>query len=314
MSSTLPSSQIAASGPRYRASNAQTNSLNHLIPYEAFIDAIIGCCFRLKGLLRTELHYEVYAAESISDRNQKFEARAYSLRGLTPRERNYRVRNLGRASGHPSCIASLDQVGKKWLVFACCQDGLLSSPPKSHDPFYSTGEGYGRDDYESAFPSLDTCKPCGYKGTDKEGIKTDTAAVTYDHNFEKALEEELLTKRDAAQALDVVDRLRERVVAWFEPCPGGQKEIMKPGKQTKKKSPEQLQRASDRQRLKRQAKRLAKKSYVDSKTISGTIDRVAAPEVEHAWESKYNDLASNYFTEKRFFRIAQCIAMAMVED
>ncbi len=300
MYSILPSTQLAASGPRIGAPNAKTNSLNHLIPYEAFIDAILGGCLRLKGLLRTESHYEVYAAESLSDRNQKFEVRAYILRGLAPRERNYRIRNLKRASAHSSFIASLDQVGKKWLVFACCQDRLSSSPPKNHEPFCSTGEIYEREDDESAFPTLDTYKSCGYKGRDKEGSETDTTVVTYDHNFEKAFGDELLTKLEAfgeelltkleiAQALDVVDRLRERVMAWFEPCPGGQKDTMKLGKRTKTKSPEQLQRARDRQRLRRQAKRLAKAPYVDSQIASGTINRVAKPEVEHVSESKYND-------------------------
>ena len=142
------------SSPKFGTPNAKSTSLNHLLAPESFVDTILGACLRLKRLLRKEPHYEVYAADSLSDGNQKYEVRAYDLRGLSLKVRNYRIRNLKRASARSSCIGSFEQGGKQWLVFADAGANLVPEPFRDYGPPWSTKEEYDR-----AFPVLEPRRP-----------------------------------------------------------------------------------------------------------------------------------------------------------
>ena len=216
------------------------------------VDTILGACLRLKRLLRTEPHYEVYDAECLSDGAQKYEVRAYNLRGLSLKLRNYRIRNLKRASARSSCIGSLEQGGKKWLIFADPQADLIPEPSGDCSPLWST-----RGDYERAFPVLEPPRPHKPEQPEMEAFQDGEIVEEYDASFEKALEEEL-SKLDAHQALEVINRVRERLVASSKFCHNDHTVTPLSKKQKKMKSPEQAKRLRDRQRLSREKKRMAK--------------------------------------------------------
>ncbi|OCL03457.1 hypothetical protein AOQ84DRAFT_368356 [Glonium stellatum] len=86
------------------------------IPYEHFINAVLGGRFRLKGYLREESHGDVYAVEDLSFTGNKYEAKAYTLRGVSKTVYRYRIRNLKRLSSKSSFICSIDQNGEKYIV------------------------------------------------------------------------------------------------------------------------------------------------------------------------------------------------------
>ena len=259
--------------PIFETPNAKSISLNHLLAPESFVDTILGACLRLKRLLRTESHFDVYDAEYLSDNNQKYEVRAYNLRGLSPNLRNYRIRNLKRASARSSYIDTLEQGGKKWLVFA--EDGadLVPEPSRNCQPLWCTEE-----EYDLALPVLEPRKPHNTERPEKEALKDAVTLEAYDTSFEKALEAEL-SKITVYQALEVIDRVRERLVATSKSC--HYDDTVKPlsVKQKKTKSPEQAKRLRDRQRHSRQKTRMAKtalKLGANSDSFPKTLD--TAPE------------------------------------
>ena len=272
----LPSPQFAASDLRFGATNARKHSLNYLVPYESFIDTILGGCLRLKGFLRTEQHYEVYDAESLHDETQKYEVRAYDLRELPPKVRNYRIKNLKRASARSSCVGSLKQGGKKWLVFADVPADLVQQPFRNCGPTWCTKEEYAR-----AFPVTEPSRPYDPKKTEKKALQDGAVVEAYDPSIEKALEEELSQRLDARQTL--VDRVPERLVALSKPCHEDNEMIHLSEKQKKLKSPEQAKRLRDRQRLSRQERRKAKavlKMGETINTIPQTLDMTSGPPIE----------------------------------
>ena len=248
----MVSTRSEMSSPESVAPNAKSISLKHLLAYESFTDTILGACLRLKRLVRTESHYEVYDAESLSNGNQNYEVRVYNLRGLSLKVRNYKIRNLKRACARSSCIGSLEQGGKKWLVFADARADLVPEPSRDCGPLWCT-----KGEYDRTFPVLESRRPYNSEKTEKEALQDGLIVEAYDASFEKALEEEL-SKLDAYQALEVVDRVRERLVASFKPCHNGDKITPLSEKRRKIRSPEQAKRVSDRQRLSRQTRRRAK--------------------------------------------------------
>ena len=206
----LPSAPCAASGPGLGATNAKRKSLNHLIPYESFIDTILGGCLRLKGLLRNEPHYEVYVAGSLSDRDHKFVVRAYILRGLAVRVRDYKIRNLKRASARSSCIGSLDQGGKRRLAFTDSRVELAPEPFRDCGLLWRTKEEYDR-----AFPVLEPLKPYNSENTEKNTPQEETVVEACSARVEKAPEEEPLKHPGAYR---VIDGLCELLVTSFNSC------------------------------------------------------------------------------------------------
>ena len=274
----MVSTHTETSTPKFETPNAKIISLNHQLAYESFGDTILGACLRLKRLIRTETHYEVYDAESLSDGNQKYEVRAYNLRGLSLKVRNYRIRNLKRASARSSCIGSLEQGGKKWLVLADPQADLIPESSGACSPLWST-----RDEYERAFPVLESHKPDDSEKIEKEALQDRVVVEAYDVSFEKALEDELSKRLDAKQALEVIDRVRERLVASSKPCHPDDKIRPMSEKQKKPKSPEQAKRLRDRQRLSRQTKRRVKTALrlvANGDNMSQTVDTASEPPTE----------------------------------
>ena len=281
----LPSTQFAASGPRFGATDAKNNSLNHLIPYESFIDTILGGCIRLKGLLRTQPHYEVYAAESLSDVNQNFAGRAYILRGLSLRLRNYRIRNLNRAEARSSWIGSLEQGGQRWLVFADARVELVPEPFRDGGPLWCTEEEFDR-----AFAVLEPRRPYNSENVEEEAIQDGVVVEASDTSSETAREKKLSRRLDACQAPEVIHRLRKLLVANYY------KSTSLSEKRKKIKSPEQGKRLRDRQRLSRQTKRRAKAALetgANSDSMCQTLDITSGPRIEVFSGSESNNVATS---------------------
>ena len=234
----------------------------------------------------------MYDAESLFDGNQEYEVRAYNLRGLSLIVRNYKNRNLKRASARSSCIGSLEQAGKKWLVFADAGADLVPEPFRDCGPLWCTKEEYDR-----AFPVLEPRRPYNPESPEKEALQDGAVVEAYDPSFEKALEEELSKRLDAHQALEVIDRLRERLVASFKNFHHGDKSRPSSEKRKKIKSPEQAKRLRDRQWLSRLTKRMAKtalKSSANSDSISQPLDMTSGSPTDAFSGNENNQVAANH--------------------
>jgi hypothetical protein len=99
-----------------RSAEAQATSPDLVLPYENFIGAILGGAFRILKFLRSENQGDVYAIEDLSSTAIRYEAKAYILRGVPRRTRDYRVRNLKKLASKPSFICSFDQLGRKFVI------------------------------------------------------------------------------------------------------------------------------------------------------------------------------------------------------
>jgi hypothetical protein len=87
-----------------------------VLPYENFVGAILGASFRVLEFLRSENHGDIYALEDLSSTATRYEAKAYILRGVPQRTRDYRVRNMKKLTLKPSFICSFDQQGRKFVI------------------------------------------------------------------------------------------------------------------------------------------------------------------------------------------------------
>ena len=300
----MASTFTETSSPKIESPSAKIISLNHLLAPESFVDTILGACLRLKRLVRAESYCEVYDAESLSDGNQKYEVRAYNLRGLSLKVRQYSIRNLKRASARSSCIGSLDQRGKKWLVFANARADLVPEPFEDCGPLWRT-----RDEYERAFPILEPHKPHNSEKIEKEALQDRVVVESYDASFEKALEEELSKRLGAIQAIEVIDRLRERLVASFKSCHHDDKITSISEKTKKPKSQEQAKRLRDRQRLSRQTKRTAKatlKIAAKSDSMRQTLDMTSGPRTE-ALAGNQNDHVATTIDDRLHKVLGNCL-------
>ena len=283
----MVSTYTETSSPKFRTPNAKRTSLNHLLAPKSFVDTILGACLRLKRLLRTEPHYELYDAEPLSDGNQKYEVRAYDLRGLSLKVRNYKIRNLKRASARSSCVGSLEQGGKIWVIFADAGADLVPEAFRDCDPLWCTKEEYDR-----AFPVLEPSRPYNFEKNEKEALQDGAVVEAYNPSFEKLLEEELSQRMDTHQTL--VDRLPERLVALFNSFHNEDKTTTLLENQKKIKSPEQAKRLRDRQRRSRQTKRMAKTALrlgANSDSMARTIDMASEPPTERSSEDENNHVA-----------------------
>lgn len=153
------------------------------------------------------------------------------LRGLFPQERSYRIRSLKRCAAKPSFVTSVEQNGRKWLVFRGVIDvaDLESSE-------YCGSMWRKRQDYELEFPSLFGSK---------------SAVVP---------EKKLLRHSDEHQYLNFCNGRSPRLLPSYVSSLKGDTRDPAVENQAKRKSPGQIKRDRDRQQLKRQAKRAAKKT------------------------------------------------------
>ena len=295
----MASTFTETSSLKIESPSAKIISLNHLLAPESFVDTILGACLRLKRLVRAELYYEVYDAESLSDGNQKYEVRAYNLRGLSLKVRQYSIRNLKRASARSSCIGSLDQGGKKWLVFANARADLVPEPFEDYGPLWRT-----RDEYERAFPILEPQKPHNSENIEKEVLQDRVVVEAYDASSENPLGKELSKSKGTYPDPETVRRLRQLLVASFKSCHTYEKFTLLPEKPKKIKSPEQGKRLRDRQRLSRQTKRKAKAALTtgaDGDSIFQTLDMIQGPRGEFSG-NKDNHVATNHTIDKDLHR------------
>jgi hypothetical protein len=99
-----------------RSAEVQAAFPDLVLPHENFIGAILGGAFQIVKFLRSENHGDVYAVEDLSSTAIRYEAKAYILRGIPRRTRDYRVRNLKKLASKPSFICSFDQLGKKFVI------------------------------------------------------------------------------------------------------------------------------------------------------------------------------------------------------
>lgn len=139
------------------------NPLHAILPYENFIGSVLGRSFRISRFIRSETHGNVYAVEGLSPAAFAYQARAYTLRGMPPKIREYRVRNLKKFASKPSFVCSFDQHGKKFVI------NLVG---ETKEQFFTTAQSKGTKacefgtaqqkhtpDYDEAFPKLQvTCR------------------------------------------------------------------------------------------------------------------------------------------------------------
>ena len=292
----MVSTHTETPSPMFETSSAKSISLTHLLAPESFVDTILGACLRLKRLLRTEAHYEVYDAECLSDKSQKYEVRAYNLRGLSPNVRNYRIRNLKRASARSSYIESLEQRGKKWLVFADAGAELVPEPFVDCQPLWCT-----REEYDRAFPVLEPRRPYNSGKPEKEAFQDGGTIEAYSGSFANALKGEV-SESVKYQALELLSTFPECLVASSKVCHNDDKITPLSEKRKKIKSPEQAKRLRDRQRLSRQKKRLAKTALrlgANSDSMSQPLDITSEPAIETSSENKNNPVATDQTIDNR---------------
>jgi len=128
------------------------------IGYENFTGAMLGHSFRLRCLLRNEPHGDVYAVEDLSASPDRYEAKAYVLRGISEKEYRYRVRNLKRLAMKQTFVCSLDQNGRKFIVNRLDEAAGPVSPDSSRQKADALGAIGRRNtvEFEKAFPKLPT--------------------------------------------------------------------------------------------------------------------------------------------------------------
>ena len=125
-----------------------------IVPYESHNGAILGSRFQISACIRSEACFDVYVVEDLLH-EQYCLAKAYTISSTKGKERDARLKNLKRSSNKASLMASIDQSGKKWLVFFAELD-LRRDKRVSLDPLAWRGE----QEYQLHFPGIDgRCKP-----------------------------------------------------------------------------------------------------------------------------------------------------------
>ena len=207
------------------------------IPYESRIGAIVGCRFVLQGLMSMRLCYDVHVATDVYT-DIVYTAKAYSIRGTKGNERKYRVTSLKRNASKASCIASVDQSGRKWLFFSgdvehVVQTGILND----------VSAWYEEEQYQHHFPVL------SLRGATCTTVHT-TPRKTYAACVQEVSSEskDCITRKEANCIHEVASQLDDRT--------------------TRRK-----ERVRDRQRNKRKQKRAA-----EAVARKATDDKSALPE------------------------------------
>ncbi|KAI0131986.1 hypothetical protein BJ170DRAFT_679883 [Xylariales sp. AK1849] len=86
------------------------------LPYESFMGSVLGGQYRLGRSIRQEVHADVYeVTPMLYSSNEQLEAKAYIIDGISRRLKDYRTRNM--RSLRNRTVVTIDQAGKKWIVF-----------------------------------------------------------------------------------------------------------------------------------------------------------------------------------------------------
>ena len=232
------------------------SSAEHTIPYENFIGTMLGQSIRLLGLLRHESHGDVYAAEHLSEQ-LKYEVKAYKIRGVSEKDREYRIRNLKRLSCKPSFVGSLEQSGMKWVISYCepLEGPKLLLKYRGPNP-----RNWAK--YATEFPSLAQ----GVKKSPfQEFIISDVVTANHlkniwVHDTKRIVMDELKTETVRISSSCWVPSLATRLITRLiesHPSWSDEKLAMSQTRDSeKRRTPEQIERKRERQRLARKAKRL----------------------------------------------------------
>jgi hypothetical protein len=144
-----------------RSARVQATFPGLVLPYENFIGAVLGGAFRILKFLRSENHSDVYAVEDLSSTVIRYEAKAYILRGVPRRTRDYCVRNLKKLASEPTFICSFDQLGRKFVINRLDEKGeevRTTWPQASNNKAFKLGAIGRRNtpEFDNAFPKLPT--------------------------------------------------------------------------------------------------------------------------------------------------------------
>ncbi|MCJ1396355.1 hypothetical protein MMC18_009245 [Xylographa bjoerkii] len=201
----------------------------------------------LLGLLRHEPHADLYAAEHLSEQIQ-LTVKAYLIRGVSKKDREYRVRNLKRLTDKPSFVGSLEQSGRKWLIF-------FREPAETPKPARKYC-GPDRRNWSRCVPDIFLAyrpKDLSAHGTYKimmEELEAETARIS---SF----------CSQPSLAARLISRLIESNPSWSD----GKLAMSQASEARKPKSPEQIDHVRERQRLARKAKRLQKAAGKEILTV-----------------------------------------------
>ncbi|MCJ1409776.1 hypothetical protein MMC19_003859 [Ptychographa xylographoides] len=203
---------------------------------------MLGHSIRLLVLLRHELHGDVYAAEYLFEQVD-LTVKAYLIRGVSKKDREYRVRNLKRLADKPSFVGSLEQSGRKWLI-------SFREPPENPKPAlrYRGPDRRNWTRYAAEFPSLAQA----YRPKDLPAH--DTKIIIMEELKAEALRISS-SQSQPSLAARLISRLIESNPSWSDE----KLAMSQAGDAKKPKSPEQIDYARERQRIARKAKRLQKK-------------------------------------------------------
>ncbi|KAL8789351.1 MAG: hypothetical protein Q9195_006878 [Heterodermia aff. obscurata] len=203
-SNSVPPSKFSAKGAIYSESNKSAADAL-CIPYESRIGAIVGGRFVLRGLITTKPCYDVHAATDVRS-DVVYTAKAYGIRGTKGNERKYRLANLKRNASKASCIASVDQGGRKWLFFSDVIEQVVEAG-SLNDVF----AWYGKEQYQHHFPVLSERCTIAYTPPGKPYASCIRAAVSESKETNCVQEVSLPSEdRSAKRKEKVRDRQRNK--------------------------------------------------------------------------------------------------------
>ena len=88
-----------------------------LIPYENHVGSILGGQFRLGCLIREEDDGDVYSVSDLNAAIENLEAKAFTLRDVPQADFEARKRGMNKLSRAKIC--SIDQAGRKFIIYQC---------------------------------------------------------------------------------------------------------------------------------------------------------------------------------------------------
>ena len=196
-----------------------------IVPYQSHIGAILESRFQISAYIRSEACYDYYVVEDLLHEGFCF-AKAYTIRGRKGKEHSTRISNLKRGSKNASLMASIDQNGRKWLVFSDDVD-LGKYKEVSPDPLKWLGEK----DFQTHFPSIDgMCRPCHvqrhtfptshascFYASKESSQNRSTIKVQRARRQQRKRRERRAIKRVARHAFEVEDSLLEGRLDSVEP-------------------------------------------------------------------------------------------------
>ena len=203
--SLLPTKLVSKSVVFAESSTRATDGLS--IAYESRIGAIVGGRFVLQGLIATKLCYDWHAANDLCT-DTVYTAKVYSIRGTKGNERKYRLTSLKRNASKASCIASIDQGGRKWLFFSGGIEHLVETGSTD-----DASAWHGEEQYQHHFPLLSPQHPAGITAytPSRKTYASCVQEVTSESNDRIAKEEASRTQDDQSPSDNVVAKRKEKV-------------------------------------------------------------------------------------------------------